>query len=188
MGQTDKEAAAKAALSAKCRAEADAALQAKIDQARRDVPPGIEVTETVEVVVPTPASACAAFVEAQSEFEPIPFDKENPHFKAKYASLSAVLKATLPALNRHGIALTSRTKIEGDRIIVKTCLVFRGLPFVCATWPVGAVGTSPQQLGSALTYARRYSIQSVLGVAAEDDDDGNAASASKGAAPAADPF
>ena len=44
------------------------------------------------------------------------------------------------------------------------------------------------QLGSALTYARRYSIQSVLGVAAEDDDDGNAASASKGAAPAADPF
>lgn len=186
MGQTDKEAAEKAALSAKRRAEAE--LQAKIDQDRRDVPPGAEWTETVEVVVPTPASACAAFVEAQSEFEPIPFDKENPHFKAKYASLSAVLKATLPALNRHGIALTSRTKIEGDRIIVKTCLVFRGLPFVCATWPVGAVGTSPQQLGSALTYARRYSIQSVLGVAAEDDDDGNAASASKGAAPAADPF
>lgn len=184
MGQTDKEAAAKAALSAKRRAEAE--FQAKIDQDRRDVPPGAELTDTV--VVPTPASACAAFVEAQSEFEPIPFDKENPHFKAKYASLSAVLKATLPALNRHGIALTSRTKIEGDRIIVKTCLVFRGLPFVCATWPVGAVGTSPQQLGSALTYARRYSIQSVLGVAAEDDDDGNAASASKGAAPAADPF
>lgn len=183
--ETEAEAAAKAAL-AKKREEA---LQAKIDQDRRDIPPGAEWMETVEVVVPTPASACAAFVEAQSEFEPIPFDKENPHFKAKYASLSAVLKATLPALNRHGIALTSRTKIEGERIVVKTCLVFRGLPFVCATWPVGAVGTPPQQLGSALTYARRYSIQSVLGVAAEDDDDGNAASASKGAAVgAADPF
>lgn len=49
MGQTDKEAAAKAALSAKCRAEADAALQAKIDQARRDVPPGIAVTDAAEV-------------------------------------------------------------------------------------------------------------------------------------------
>lgn len=180
--EAEAETAAKAAL-AKKREEA---LQAKIDQDRRDVPPGAEWTETVEVVVPTPAAACAAFVAAQGEYRPILFDKTNPHFRAKYASLSSVLKATLPALNKHGIALTSRTKIEGERIIVETCLVFRGIPFVCAAWPVGKVDAPPQQLGSALTYARRYTTQSVLGVAAEDDDDGNAANGA--AVSAADPF
>ena len=134
----------------------------------------------------------AAFVRAQSEFEAITFDKQNPHYRSKYASLTAVLKATLPALNRNGIALTSQTAVDGENIVVRTCLVYGGAVFAEAVWPVGRVGTPPQQLGSALTYARRYSIQSILGVAAEDDDDGNAAQGSAGAEalhPAeADPF
>lgn len=119
--------------------------------------------------------ANAAFVKAQSEFEPVAFDKENPHFKNKYASLGAVLKATLPALNRNGIALVAQTEISEGEIWLVTRLVNGGIAFARAEWPIGKVGTHPQQLGSALTYARRYTLQSLLGVAAEDDDDGNAA-------------
>lgn len=103
------------------------------------------------------------------------FDKENPHFRSKYASLTAILKATKPALNENGIGITSRTRIQGDLIVVETFLVHQGKKFVRAEWPVGKLTMLPQQLGSALTYARRYALQSILGVAADDDDDGNAA-------------
>ena len=166
-----KEEEAKAKL-AKRRAEE----QAKIDEMRRDVPPGIEeVDEARKPGRPTLAEAIDAFIKAQAEFETIQFDKENPHFHSKYASLSAVLKATLPALNKYGISLMSPTQVVGEEIFVDTWLIHNGLIFARAQWPVGKVGTPPQQLGSALTYARRYTIQSVLGVVADDDDDGNAA-------------
>lgn len=186
MDNRKTEDAAKAALAAKrkAKAETDAAMTAKIDADRRDVPPGIEVTEAEERGG-TVARACAAFVRAQSEFEPVTFDRENPHYKSRYASLTAILRATLPALNRNKIALTSRTRVVGEWIFVRTCLVYDGVPFVTSAWPVGKLSTPPQQLGSALTYARRYSIQSILGVAAEEDDDGNAA---QGAKPPVDPF
>ena len=185
---TDKsktEADAKAAL-AKRRAEKQKERErelAVLEEGHRDVPPGIEEIEASERGERF-AAACAAFVQAQAEFGPIAFDKTNPHFRSKYASLAAVQKATLPALNRHGIALTSRTVIDGENIVVKTYLIHGGVAFVKASWPVGKTSASPQQLGSALTYARRYARQSILGVAAEDDDDGNAATG----APADDPF
>lgn len=180
---SEKMEAVKAALAKK---REEARLAKKIDEDRRDVPPGIEETEAApdgagesgrasQDAASQNREANAAFVKAQSEFEAIAFDKQNPHFRSKYASLTAVLKATLPALNRHGIALTSLTAIEGENIVVQTRLVYGGETFMDAVWPVGKVGTPPQQLGSALTYARRYTLQSILGVAAEEDDDGNAA-------------
>lgn len=187
---TDKEKAgaeAKAAL-AKKRAEKQERERelAILEEGHRDVPPGIEEIEAAERGERF-AAAGAAFVKAQSEFEPIAFDKVNPHFRSKYASLAAIQKATLPALNRNGIAHTSRTVIDGDNIVVKTYLIHGGVAFVKATWPVGKVSANPQQLGSALTYARRYTLQSVLGVSADDDDDGNAAQPPP-AAPESDPF
>ena len=181
---------AKAAL-AKKRAEAEERKRglALLEEGHRDVPPGIETTEAAEREANTKyAAACAAFVKAQSEFKPISFDKENPHFKSKYASLSAILKATLPALNANGIAHTSRTVIDGENIVVKAYLIHGGIPFVRAEWPAGKISTPPQQLGSALTYARRYALQSVLGVAAEEDDDGNAAQGKPSKASEVDPF
>lgn len=131
--------------------------------------------EELKKVADEHAAACDALIKAQTEFKPIVFDKVNPHFKNKYASLQAVLKATLPALNNHGIAVSSRTRIDGELIIVDTVLIYHGLEFARAEWPAGKVSTTPQQLGSALTYARRYTLQSILGVAADDDDDANAA-------------
>ena len=163
--------------------KASAAVERQIEEDRRDVPPGVEVTEDAERGERF-AAACAAFVKAQAEFGPIAFDKTNPHFKSRYASLAALQKAPLPALTRHGIAHTSRTVIDGDTITVKTYLIHNGVAFVKASWPVGKTSTPPQQLGSALTYARRYTLQSILGVAADDDDDGNAAQTAN----AADPF
>lgn len=139
----------------------------------------VSAPEVAERPVDDYTEACAAFVKAQTAFEPIVFDKENPHFHSKYASLTAILKATKPALNANGIGITSRTRIVGEIIVVETFLVHKGKKFVRAEWPVGKLQTLPQQLGSALTYARRYALQSILGVAADDDDDGNAANGRK---------
>ena len=132
--------------------------------------------------------AFEAFAKAQSEFEALTFDSENPHFKNKYASLKATLKATLPALNKHGIALMTLTSLSGESIVAETVLVYKGLVFATAEWFIGKMTTPPQQLGSALTYARRYTTQGITGVAGEEDDDGNAAQGKKPAEAEKDPF
>lgn len=121
------------------------------------------------------SAACAAFIKAQGEFEPLVFDKKNPHFNSAYASLQAVLKAVTPALLRNGIAMFSRPVVRGDLVVVETYLVHDGLVFMRSEWPAGKVTATPQSQGSALTYARRYSVQSVLNIAADEDDDGNTA-------------
>lgn len=122
------------------------------------------------------AAACAAFVKAQSQFKPIVYDKENPHFRSKYASLKATLAATVPALNANGIALFSRPVMRDDKFVCESYLVHNGVVFVRAEWPINGNAATPQAQGSSLSYARRYTITSILGVSAEDeDDDGNAA-------------
>ena len=121
------------------------------------------------------SAACAAYVKAQGEFEPLVFDKKNPHFNSAYASLQAVLKAVTPALLRNGIAMFSRPVVRGDLVLVETYLVHDGLVFMRSEWPAGKVTATPQSQGSALTYARRYSVQSLLNIAADEDDDGNTA-------------
>lgn len=171
--QPTAEEAAKAALAKK---REDAELLKKAEEFRRDVPPGVEEIEA-ELCASSKryAAACAAFIRAQAKFKPISFDKENPHFKSKYASLQSVINATRPALNAEGIALLSRTIVRGDSIFVETLLAHDGLVFIRAEWMAGKTTQPAQALGSALTYARRYTTQAILGVAAEDDDDGNAA-------------
>jgi len=105
----------------------------------------------------------------------------------EFAKARAEFSAVTPALTAHGIVATTRTLCDGDTLVAETQLVYKGVVLVSATMPIGkAVGVSAQAVGSALTYARRYTLCALLGVVAEEDDDGNAASAS--AAKAAAPF
>ncbi len=132
------------------------------------------------------AEGWAAFAKARANFKPIAMDKVNPHFRNRYASLSAVLAATLPALAAEGLALSTRTFVRDGLVIAETQIVYRGMSVVEAAWPVGKAEMGQQALGSALTYARRYTICAVLCVCADEDDDGEAATRS--AAKADTPF
>ena len=127
------------------------------------------------VADPVVEEGWANFAKAQAEFAPIKMDKENPHFKSRYASIKATLAATRPALNKYGLVVTTRPKIDGEEIVAVTQIVYKGRVLVSGEWPVAKRTMPPQPQGSANTYARRYSIQDLLGVAAEEDDDGNAA-------------
>jgi hypothetical protein len=124
----------------------------------------------------THKSLYSALAAAQAEMGPALRDANNPAFRSKYADLSAVLAAIMPALNKHGIAMFQPTYDDETGRYVKTVLV-HGESGETAEWRVPLIvdKNNMQGYGSAVTYARRYGAM-CIGVAPADDDDGNAAS------------
>lgn len=118
----------------------------------------------------------AAFVKAKRAFGPALKCKTNPAFKSKYADLAACLEAVDEALLDNGIALIQETFEDATGITVETVFMHEsGETLRCGKLHVPASKQDPQGYGSALSYARRYSLMASCGIAAEDDD-GNAAS------------
>ena len=113
----------------------------------------------------------AAFVKAQKGFMPALKSSENPFFNSRYADLASCIEAVIGSLNENGIALLQHTSEADKGVIVHTVFVHEsgevmetGSIFFPATQP------TPQAFGSALTYARRYSLMAACGIAPEDDD------------------
>lgn len=118
----------------------------------------------------------AALVKAQKEFGPALKSSSNPHFKSRYADLAACVEAVVDALNNNGIALTQRVSSSDNGVIVETVFIHESGEIInCGQLHVPATKHDAQGYGSALTYARRYSLMAACGIAPEDDD-GNAAS------------
>jgi hypothetical protein len=117
----------------------------------------------------------AALVKAQKQFGPALKSSTNPHFKSKYADLAACVEAVIEALNDQGIFLMQKVVQCDDGATVETVFIHEsGESISCGPLHVPAVKQDPQGYGSALTYARRYSLMAACGIAPEDDD-GNAA-------------
>jgi hypothetical protein len=116
-----------------------------------------------------------ALVKALSEIEGVTKDKVNPHFKSKYADLSSVLETIRPVFAKYGMAVTQETSPSEDGVIVETVVLHSsGEERRFGQLFVPANKRDAQGAGSALTYARRYSLVTAFGVPTEDDD-GNAA-------------
>jgi len=125
---------------------------------------------------PIGKNIAAAFVKAQRAFGPALKTSTNPHFRSKYADLSNCIEAVIDALNANGIGLMQRTYESKDGVMVETIFVHEsGEVMECGLLHVPAAKQDPQGYGSALTYARRYSLLAATGLAPEDDD-GNSAS------------
>ena len=119
----------------------------------------------------------AALVKAQKAFAPALKSSTNPHFKSKYADLSACVEAVVDSLNANGIFLNQQTTESDSGVIVETVFIHEsGEELKCGKLHVPASKNDPQGYGSALTYARRYSLMAACGIAPEADD-ANAASA-----------
>lgn len=118
----------------------------------------------------------AALVKAQKEFSPALKCATNPHFKSKYADLATCLEAVQDPLNNNGIALLQRTHEDSTGVTVETLFIHEsGEQISGGKLHVPSTKQDAQGYGSALTYARRYSLLASCGIAPEDDD-GNAAS------------
>lgn len=117
-----------------------------------------------------------ALVKAQKAFGPALKSSTNPHFKSRYADLSACIEAVVDALNNNGIFLLQKNYDCKDGIMVETVFVHEsGEMLECGIVHFPAVKHDPQGYASALTYGRRYSLMAACGIAPEDDD-GNQAS------------
>ena len=118
-----------------------------------------------------------ALIEAQKEMGNAKKDSANPYFKSKYADLNSVREACLPALNSKGISVLQPTiQIEGKNFVKTILLHESGESIECLTEILFSKQNDPQAQGSGITYARRYGLQSLVCLGAEDDD-GNKASA-----------
>ena len=118
----------------------------------------------------------SALVKAQKAFGPALKTSSNPHFRSRYADLSACVEAVIDALNDNGIAMMQRVTPSDNGVIVETMLIHEsGETISNGQLHVPATKHDAQGYGSALTYARRYSLMAACGIAPEDDD-GNAAS------------
>lgn len=125
----------------------------------------------------------AALAKAQGVIENPAKDSKNPHFNSRYADLAAGLNAVRAALSANGIAVVQATSLEGETMMLETKLAHTSGQWISSDYPVCRFPTKHQEAGSALTYARRYSLFSLIGIAG-DDDDGNEASKSETPAPA----
>ncbi|MBP8302052.1 MAG: ERF family protein [Planctomycetes bacterium] len=116
----------------------------------------------------------AALARAQLNMPPIAKNHENPHFKSRYADIADVLAVVRPVLAKEGIAITQTTRVTDAGCELVTCLL-KGDDRLESAMPL-QIDQKAQDLGSRLTYLRRYALCALVGVAAEDDDDGHAAS------------
>ena len=116
----------------------------------------------------------AALAKAQGEIEAAAKNKRNSHFGSLYADLASVQDACRAPLARHGIAVVQSPSAEGTRVTVTTLLAHSSGEWISGELSVAARDAGPQAAGSAITYARRYGLAALVGVA-PDDDDGHAA-------------
>lgn len=117
----------------------------------------------------------AALAKAQGEMKNAIASESNPFFKSKYADLAIVRDAVTPALTKNGIAVTQLTDIDGGFLVVCTRLIHSSGQWLESRYPIINDTNKPQAMGSAMTYARRYSLSAICGISSEKDDDGNAA-------------
>lgn len=121
------------------------------------------------------APLAKALVAAQKATEAVKKASTNSHFNNKYADLSVVIEAVVPALNGAGVMVMQVPTNDGEMVSVTTMLLHETGASVTSTLSLRPSKTDPQGVGSAITYARRYALLAMTGAAPEDDD-GNAAS------------
>jgi hypothetical protein len=145
--------------------------------------------EPMTTVAPNGQSHLAtALVAARSEIHAIAKDAVNPHFKSTYASLDTIIETVVPILNGHGLTLIQGV-VAPDRdttgkvtaFTVRTTLLHVSGESLDRDVVMPVAKSDPQGAGAALTYGRRYGISALLGLATDEDDDGNNASRGKAA-------
>jgi hypothetical protein len=112
----------------------------------------------------------AALAKAQGQMTGALKDAANPFFKSKYADLASVWEACRTPLATNGIAVVQSPTVNEMRVSLDTLLVHTSGQWIRNSLSCAVKDDSPQVIGSATTYLRRYALQSLVGVAAEDDD------------------
>ena len=118
-----------------------------------------------------------ALSKAQAEFPPVPFNAVNPFLKNRYADLGGIIQTAKPILAKHGLAVSQLAEGEGNTTSVTTILMHSSGEWISSTISMDMEAekgkSQAQAVGSVITYLRRYSLASILGLYADEDTDGN---------------
>lgn len=134
------------------------------------------MNEPVISMSPNVSAVAKALIAAKGNMGPLIKGANNPFFKSKYADLGSVIEVSEQALLDQGIVTIQGAGGDGETITVETLLLHTSGEWIRSALSLKpAKANDPQAAGSAVTYARRYSLQAMCNLAAEDDD-GNAAS------------
>jgi hypothetical protein len=125
------------------------------------------------------ANLAKSMAAAQAEMTNPKFDSTNPHFKSKFASLAAVRECVIPVLAKHNIQVSQFPVSEGNAAGCVTIIAHESGEWMRDAFLIPCDKQNAHGYASAVTYARRISLQSIAGVVGEQDDDGNGAVASK---------
>lgn len=138
------------------------------------------------------ANIASALSKFQAEVKQPKKDKDNPFFRSKYVPLESVISAIAPTLEKHGLSYYQSTGTNGESAVVTTLVMHSSGEYIESD-PLEAPALqstkgngkeyNAQGVGSAITYLRRYSLTAALGIASEDDDDGNSLSGGQGNKP-----
>lgn len=128
----------------------------------------------------------AALSKAQGEMKNANLNKVNPHYKSRYADLAEIRDTVTPALSANGLAIVHGVGAMGEGLAVITRIVHTSGQWIESQFPIAY--DKPQTMAGGITYGRRYNMSALCNIAADEDDDGNAANdAAKKSAPAGIP-
>ena len=122
------------------------------------------------------ADLAAALCAVQGELKPAIKQADNPFFKSKYVDLPGVWEAIRPLLAKNGLSVVQTFTASADGPTIVTTLMHKSGQWVSSELYLEPAKSDPQGVGRAITYGRRYALAAMVGVVADEDDDGNAAS------------
>lgn len=132
-------------------------------------------TDSPAPATPSLKHLAEALAKCQSELRNAKKDAANPFFNSSYADLSMVWDTAREPLTKNGLSVMQLPSAEGARVTVETILLHASGESISSRLTMTAKDAGPQSIGSAITYARRYALSAMVGIASEEDDDGNAA-------------
>jgi hypothetical protein len=127
------------------------------------------------------ANLVKSLARVQASLTPAKKDSTNPFFNSKYADLSSVWESCRELLAKNGLSVIQGNSVGANNtVIVETILAHESGEWIQSELSMPLAKNDPQGVGSAITYGRRYGLAAMIGIVADVDDDGNAASANNG--------
>ncbi len=118
----------------------------------------------------------SALAKAQAKMKPAIFNKVNPHFKNRYADFTSCIDACRQPLADNGLAIMQYCETINEKLMLVTMLAHVSGQWMKSFFPLVSSQNTSQAIGSAMTYAKRYSLSAMIGIVADDEDDDGEAS------------
>lgn len=119
---------------------------------------------------PSITELAKALIKTQLELKKAKRTQVNPFYKSKYADLAEIWEACREPLNKNALAICQTIDTEGEKTYLETMLLHESGEWISGRLPLLLTKLDPQGQGSAITYARRYSLTAIIGMAEVDDD------------------